>query len=625
MSTETTSASNQAPAQSFEFQAEIKQLLDIVIHSLYTEKEIFLRELVSNASDATEKLRHLQLTEKAVHDADRPLEITVTPDEKAKTLVIDDAGLGMTGEELVKFLGTIAHSGSKNFLKALQDGGQKNSNLIGQFGVGFYAAFMVATKVEVFSKSWQADAPAHVWTSEGAGTYTLAPAPEHTARGTKIVLHLKDDASEFAEKHRVEDILKKYSAFVSFPIKLEGEQVNKVQALWLRSKNEIKDEEYTEFYKFQAHAYDEPRLRLHFTADAPLQIASLLFVPKENPEKFGMQRAEPAVSLYCRKVLIDARPKDLLPEWLRFLKGVVDSEDLPLNISRETMQDKALLEKIGKAVASRFLKFLADEAKTRPEGYDEFFKEFGIFLKEGAALDWTHKDALVKLLRFESTFTEAGKTTSLADYVSRIKDGQTEIYYLVGPSRAAIESGPYLEGMKARGLEVLFCTEAVDEYVMNNVREHDGKKLVAADSPDAKLPDAPKPPSAEGDLSDDQVKSLAEWLKTTLGDRVTEVKASDRLVDSPALAISADRMMTPQMRRMMKALKKDAPDEPVKVSLELNPRHAVIKRLHGIRETNTERATLVAEQILDNALIAAGLFEDPSKMVARLYKLLEQA
>jgi TNF receptor-associated protein 1 len=625
MSTETTSASNQAPAQSFEFQAEIKQLLDIVIHSLYTEKEIFLRELVSNASDATEKLRHLQLTEKAVHDPERPLEITVTPDEKAKTLVIEDAGLGMTGEELVKFLGTIAHSGSKSFLKALQDGGQKNSNLIGQFGVGFYAAFMVAKKVEVFSKSWLPEAPAHVWTSEGAGTYTLAPAPEHTGRGTKIVLHLKDEAEDFAKKWRVEEILKKYSAFVSFPIKLEGEQVNKVQALWLRSKSEIKEEEYTEFYKFQAHAYDEPRLRLHFSADAPLQIASLLFVPKENPEKFGMQRAEPAVALYCRKVLIDARPKDLLPEWLRFLKGVVDSEDLPLNISRETMQDKALLDKIGKTVASRFLKFLADEAKARPEGYDEFFKEFGIFLKEGAALDWTHKDALVKLLRFESTFTEAGKTTSLADYVSRIKDGQTEIYYLVGPSRAAIESGPYLEGMKARGLEVLFCTEAVDEYVMNNVREHDGKKLVAADSPDAKLPDAPKPPSAEGDLSDDQVKDLAKWLKETLGDRVTEVKASERLVDSPALAISADRMMTPQMRRMMKAMKKDAPDEPVKVSLELNPRHAVIKRLHGIRETNTERATLVAEQILDNALIAAGLFEDPSKMVARLYKLLEQA
>jgi molecular chaperone HtpG len=625
MSTETSHASNQAPAQSFEFQAEIKQLLDIVIHSLYTEKEIFLRELVSNASDATEKLRHLQLTEKAIHDADRPLEITVTPDDKAKTLVIEDAGLGMTGDELVKFLGTIAHSGSKNFLKALQDGGQKNSNLIGQFGVGFYAAFMVATKVEVFSRSWQPDAPAHVWTSEGAGTYTLAPAPEHTTRGTKIVLHLKDDAAEFAEKHRVEDILKKYSAFVSFPIKLEGEHVNTVTALWLRSKNEIKDEEYTAFYKFQAHAYDEPRLRLHFSADAPLQIASLLFVPKDNPEKFGMQRAEPAVALYCRKVLIDSRPKDLLPEWLRFLKGVVDSEDLPLNISRETMQDKALLEKIGKTVASRFLKFLADEAKARPEAYDEFFKEFGIYLKEGAALDWTHKDALVKLLRFESTFTETSKTTSLADYVSRLKDGQTEIYYLVGPSRAAIEAGPYLEGMKARGLEVLFCTEAVDEYVMNNVREFDGKKLVAADSPDAKLPEAPKPPSAEGDLTDDQVADLAKWVKDTLGDRVTEVKASDRLVDSPALAISADRMMTPQMRRMMKAMQKDAPDAPVKVSLELNPRHAVIKRLAGIRSANSERATLVAEQILDNALIAAGLFEDPSKMVARLYKLLEQA
>lgn len=614
-----------APApQSFEFQAEIKQLLDIVIHSLYTEKEIFIRELVSNASDASEKLRHLQLTEKNIHDADRPLEITVTTDEKAKTLTIEDAGIGMTRDELAKNLGTIAHSGSKAFLKALGEGGQKNSNLIGQFGVGFYAAFMAAKSVEVFSKSWQIDAPAHVWRSEGTDSYTLEAAPEHTTRGTKIVLQLKDDAEDFAKKHRVEDILKKYSAFISFPIKLDGEHVNTVTALWLRSKNEITDEEYTAFYKFQAHAYDEPRLRLHFTADAPLQIASLLFVPKDNPEKFGMQRAEPAVALYCRKVLIDSRPKDLLPEWLRFLKGVVDSEDLPLNISRETMQDKALLEKIGKTVTSRFLKFLADEAKARPETYDEFYSEFGVFLKEGAALDWTHKDGLVKLLRYESTFTETGKTTSLADYVTRLKEGQSEIYYLVGPSRSAIEAGPYLEGMKARGLEVLFCVEAVDEYVMNNVREFDGKKLVAADSPDAKLPDAPKPPAADGDLSEDQVKALAEWLKTTLGDRVTEVKASDRLVDSPALAINADRFMTPQMRRMMKAMKKDEPEAPVKVSLELNPRHAVIKRLAATREANPERATLVAEQILDNALIAAGLFEDPSKMVARLYKLLEQ-
>jgi len=611
--------------KSFEFQAEIKQLLDIVIHSLYTEKEIFLRELVSNASDATEKLRHLQLTEKSIHDADRALEITVTLDDKAKTLVIEDAGLGMTADELTKYLGTIAHSGSKSFLKALSEGGQKNTNLIGQFGVGFYAAFMVAKQVEVFSRSWQVDAPAHVWRSEGAGTFTLEPAPDFTPRGTKIVLHLKDDAGEFAEKYRVEEILKKYSAFVSFPIKLGGELVNTVQALWLRSKNEITEEEYTAFYKFQGHAYNEPRLRYHFTADAPLQIASILFVPQDNPEKFGMQRAEPSVSLYCRKVLIDARPKDLLPEWLRFMKGVVDSEDLPLNISRETMQDKALLEKIGKTVTSRFLKFLADEAKSRPEGYDQFFTEFGVFLKEGAALDWTHKDALMKLLRYESTFTEAGKTTSLADYVSRMKEGQTEIYYLVGPSRSAIETGPYLEGLKTRGLEVLFCSEAVDEYVMNNVREFEGKKLIAADSPDAKLPDAPKPPTAEGDLTEEQVKALAEWLKTTLGDRVTEVKASERLVDSPALAINADRFMTPQMRRMMKAMKKDEAEAPVKVSLELNPRHAVIKRLAGIRETNTERAVMVAEQILDNALIAAGLFEDPSKMVARLYKLLEQA
>ncbi|HSI08292.1 MAG TPA: molecular chaperone HtpG, partial [Rariglobus sp.] len=421
----------------------------------------------------------------------------------------------------------------------------------------------------------------------------------------------------------VKEILERYSAFVSFPVNLNGKHINTVQALWLRSKSEITDEEYTAFYKFQAHAYDEPRLRLHFSADAPLQINALLFVPKDNTEKFGMARLEPAVSLYCRKVLIDSKPKDLLPEWLRFMKGVVDSEDLPLNISRETMQDRALIEKLNKVITKRFIKFLSEEAKNRADAYNEFYGEFGIFLKEGAALDYTHKDELVKLLRFESSLTEKGKTTSLADYVTRMGADQKEIYFLLGPSRAAIEAGPYLEGFKARNLEVLFCYESVDEYVMNNVREFDGKKLIAADHADVKLADAPKPPAAEGDLSEDDAKSLAEWLKTTLGDRVEEVKASDRLVDSPALAVNADKFMSPQMRRMMKAMNKDGADAPVKVNLEINPRHAVIKHLAAAKTSSPEKAALIAEQILDNSLISAGLFEDPSKMVARLYKLLE--
>ncbi len=604
--------------QKFEFQAEIKQLLDIVIHSLYTEKEIFVRELVSNASDALEKLRHTQLTEKNVF-GDQALEINVTTDDQAKTLTIQDFGIGMTRAELIENLGTIAHSGSKAFLKALGEGGAKNSNLIGQFGVGFYAAFMVAKSVKVYSHSWQAGEPGHVWSSDGSGSYEIEEVAD-VARGTKIVVELKDDCAEFATESRVKGILERYSAFVSFPINLGGKRVNTVQALWLRSKNEIKDEEYTEFYKFQAHAYDDPLLRLHFSADAPLSINALVFVPQENTEKFGFARFEPAVSLYCRKVLIDASPKDLLPEWLRFLKGVVDSEDLPLNISRETMQDKALLDKLGKVITKRFLKFLDEEATARPDGYIKFYANFGIFLKEGAALDHTHKDQLMKLLRFESSLTDKTKQTSLADYVTRMGADQKEIYYLVGKDRAAIESGPYLEGFKARNLEVLFCYEPVDEYVMNNAREFDGRKLIAADHADVKLADIPQP---EGALSEADAKTLTEWLKATLGDRVAAVKVSDRLVDSPALAINADAFMSAHMRRMMKAMNKEGSDLPQKVNLEINPRAAVMKRLFATHTAAPEKAKLVAEQILDNALISAGMLEDASPMVARLYKLLE--
>jgi TNF receptor-associated protein 1 len=608
-----------ATPQKFEFQAEIKQLLDIVIHSLYTEKEIFVRELVSNASDALEKLRHLRLTEKEIFDDTLELEINVTTDDKAKTITIQDFGIGMTREELIENLGTIAHSGSKAFLKALGEGGAKNTSLIGQFGVGFYSAFMVAKGVKVYTHSWKKDEPGHVWTSDGSGSYEIEEI-EGQRRGAKIVIELKDDCADFAQDWKIKEILERYSAFVSFPINLNGKRINTVQALWLRNKNEIKEEEYTEFYKFVAHAYEEPRLRLHFSADAPLAINALLFVPKENTEKLGLARLEPSVSLYCRKVLIDAKPKDILPEWLRFLKGVVDSEDLPLNISRETMQDRSLLEKLNKVITKRFLKFLEDEAKNRPDAYADFYKEFGVFLKEGAALDYSHKESLVKLLRFESSLTEKGKTTSLADYVSRMQAEQKEIYYLIGPNRASIEAGPYLEGFKARNLEVLFCYEAVDEYVMNNVREFDGKKLTAADNSEVKLSDLPKP---EGALAEDETKALTGWLKETLGERVAEVKVSDRLVDSPVLALNADKLMSPHMRRMMKALNREGGDSPLRVNLEINPRHAVIKRLSELKSGAPEKAKLVAEQLLDNALISAGLLDDATSMITRLNKLLE--
>ena len=610
-----------ATPQTFEFQAEIKQLLDIVIHSLYTEKEIFVRELVSNASDALEKLRHLQLTEKSVFDDKAELEINITTDDKAKTFTIQDFGVGMTQAELVENLGTIAHSGSKAFVKALGEGDQKAAGLIGQFGVGFYSAFMVAKSVKVYTHSWRESEPGLLWTSDGAGSYAIEEAPD-VRRGSKIVVELTDECDQFSQEFLIKEILERYSAFVSFPINLNGKRVNTVQALWLRSKNEIKEEEYEEFYKFQSHDSEKPRLRLHFSADAPLSINALLFVPKDNTERMGLSRLEPAVALYCRKVLIDAKPKDLLPEWLRFLKGVVDSEDLPLNISRETMQDRSLVEKLNRVITKRFLKFLEDEAKNSPEAYAEFYAEFGIFLKEGAALDFAHKDALVKLLRFESSRTEKGKTTSLADYVSRMGTDQKEIFSLIGPSREAIEAGPYLEGFKARSLEVLFCYESVDEYVMNNVREFDGKKLTAADHGDVKLSEQPK---AEGGLDAEQTKTLVTWLKETLGEKVAEVQASERLVDSPALALNADKFGSPHMRRMMKALNKDGDQPPVRVNLEINPRHALMKHLAELKTSAPEKAALVANQILDNALISAGLLENPQAMVQRLYKLLETA
>ena len=608
-----------ATPQTFEFQAEIKQLLDIVIHSLYTEKEIFVRELVSNASDALEKQRHLQVSEKAIYDDKLDLEINITTDDKDKTFTIQDFGIGMTQAELVENLGTIAHSGSKAFVQALGSGDQKAAGLIGQFGVGFYSAFMVAKAVRVYTHSWREAEPGQLWTSDGTGSFAIEESAGER-RGCKVVIELKDECSEFSQEWRVREIIERYSAFVSFPINLNGKRINTVQALWLRSKAEIKEEEYEEFYKFQGHDSEKPRLRLHFSADAPISINALLFVPKDNTERLGLTRLEPAVALYCRKVLIDARPKDLLPEWLRFVKGVVDSEDLPLNISRETMQDRTLVEKLNRVITKRFLKFLEEEAKARPDSYADFYREFGVFLKEGAALDFTHKDALTKLLRFESSLTEKGKATSLADYVSRMGADQKEIYYLVGPSRESIEAGPYLEGFKARNLEVLFCYEAVDEYVMNNVREFDGKKLAAADHADVRLSEQPR---AEGSLGEAETKALVAWLKESLGERVAGVRASERLVDSPALALNADKLMSPHMRRLMKAMNKEGAQSPLRVDLEVNPNHAVIKRLSELRSAAPEKAKLVAEQILDNALISAGLLDDASGMVKRLYKILE--
>jgi len=608
-------------AKKHEFQAEVKQVLDIVINSLYTDKEVFIRELVSNASDALEKLRHLQLTEKDIYDEELPLEINIKTDDKENTITIEDHGVGMSADELVENLGTIAHSGSKAFLSAVKEAGDSSDNLIGQFGVGFYSVFMAAKSVEVYTHSWKKTGKSLLWKSDGAGTYEIETV-KGERRGTKIVVHLKDEDKEFSNEDRVKEVLTHYSSFVQFPIKLNGEQINTVQPIWMRNKNEITEEEHTEFYKFQADAFDEPMYKLHFSSDAPLEINALIFVPKENAERWGFGKVDPGVSLYCKKILIDTKPEGLLPDWLRFLKGVVDSADLPLNISRETMQDSALARKIGQVITGRFIKFLEEESSKDAEKYTEFYNKFSIFIKEGVAADFRNRDQLAKLLRYESSSAEKGKLTTLDDYVSRMKEDQKEIYYLYAPNRETLEAGPHIEAFKARGLEVLYLYEPVDEFVMTSLGKYAEKELVSADNADIQLDEVPAE-SKKDALPDEDAKKLCEWMKETLGERVNEVKVSGRLTDSPAVALNADKNMTPSMRRMMKAMKQDV-DLTQSINLEINAGHNLIKSLSALREKDPETAKLVTEQMFDNALVAAGFLEDPRTMVNRVYKILER-
>ena len=601
------------------FQAEIQQLLDIVIHSLYTDKEIFIRELISNGADACEKLRFSQSAGKPVLQSEIAPSIAITTDDKAGTITITDTGLGMAHAELVENLGTIAHSGTKAFLKQLAEDKKADVGLIGQFGVGFYSAFMVAKKVTVLSRSFVPEEQGWQWTSEGMGGYEVTPAAD-LPRGTKITLELKDDAEDFSKESTVEHIIQRYSSFVPFPIELNTKRLNTVQAIWARNKNEIKDTEYNEFYTFIGHDHDAPQYRLHFSADAPLAIQALLFVPSRNFETLGMGRIDSEVNLYCRKVLIQAKAKGLFPEWLRFLKGVVDSEDLPLNISRETMQDTSLMQKLNKVLTTRFLKFLDEQSAKDATAYDKFYHEYQRFLKEGVVTDFTHKEALGKLLRYESSTLDAGKLTSLADYVGRMPSDQKEIYCLLAANRAAAEASPYFEVFKERKWEVLFLYDAWDEFVIEHLHTFDGKNLKLAEKADLNL-SAKK----EGAMSEEASKLLTQWLKETLGDKVNEVRVSQRLVDSPAVVVDSDKFMTASMRRMMKAMKQDGPDlPPAKQDFEINPAHPIMTRLDAMRQKDAALAGSVAEQILDNARVAAGLLEDPRAMLKRLDSLLEK-
>jgi len=602
--------------QTQSFQAEVRQLLDIVIHSLYTDKEIFVRELISNASDSLEKLRLKQLTEKSIYQGDLPLEIDIATDEEAGTITISDHGIGMSREELTDNLGTIARSGSKEFLEALKEKGDANASVIGQFGVGFYSVFMAAEKVEVFTHSWDESAESLKWESDGRSGYTISEVDEEK-RGARIVIHLKEDEKDFAKNDTLKRIIDKHSRFVSFPLSLNGERVNTVEAVWLKSKNELSEEDYKEFYQYTAHAVDEPRHTLHFSADVPININALLFTPDENHERFGFGQMKAGVSLYCRKVLIDPEPQGLLPEWMRFVKGVVDSEDLPLNISRESMQDSALVRKLNSLLTKRFIKHIAKEAKANPEKHEEFFERFGRFLKEGIASGHENHEALAGLIRFESSLSEEGKKTSFDEYLTRAKEDQEAIYYLVGIDRKSMEAGPYVEAFQKRGVEVIFFTDSIDDYIMETLREYQGKKLVSADRAEIELDELP---DDEAKLSEEESKELVEWLTGTLGEKVESVGMGKRLVSHPVVALTPQDAPSGQMRAMMEAMGQSAPD--AKARLEFNPNHEIVAKLNSLRKDDEDVAKQVAGQLADNALLAAGMVKDPASIIANMNSLL---
>ncbi|KAA0159063.1 hypothetical protein FNF28_06000 [Cafeteria roenbergensis] len=647
-------ASETGPAENHVFQTETRQLLDIVAHALYTDRHIFVRELISNSSDALEKLRHMQTTGEPVEDPDRPLEISISTDEEAGTVTISDSGVGMSREELMENIGTIAHSGSKAFVKQAREAGSKDvgANLIGQFGVGFYSAFMVAEEITVYSKSARPDAPGHVWRSKGEGEYSLARA-DGLKRGTTIVLKLRSNAKDFSRTKTVEDVVKRHSNFVGFPILVGGEQVNTVGAIWAEPKHLVTEEQYLGFFRFKTgQQYSSPLMRLHFAADAPLELRALFFVPELNEEGFGLGRAKPGVDLYSRKVLIEAE-SGVMPEWLRFLKGVVDSEDIPLNISRESMQDTALMLRIKSVLTRRVLRFLESELRRDRALYSKFFAEFGTYLKEGVCSDAPYQPDIARLMLFESSALPAGELTTLDEYISRCPPGQERLYYIVAPHRGLAEASPYMEAFKGAGaggrdVEVLYAYSSIDDFVFQQLGQYNGRSVVTAEASDLGLsPPKPADKKADGSMADgdsskdsaasssspalspEQVAELGEWLSSeALSGRVKVVRASDRLRSTPAVVVDHESASVRRMMKMLDAHKRDSesPSAAEQVlprqTLEINPSHPVIVALHKQRASQPSVAKAVAEQVFDNALVAAGLLDDARSMLPRLNALL---
>ncbi len=612
----------QTSGEKLEFKAEVQQLLHILAHSLYTEREIFLRELLSNASDALNRLQFEMLTNAEVRDSDTALAIHIDFNEDAKTLTISDTGIGMTREELIENLGTIAHSGALAFLKNLE-AGQRPSDIIGQFGVGFYAVFMVADEVRVTSRSYRPDAEVWTWISRGESSYTLTPG-EREQRGTTVEIQLKEDATEFASAWRLEQIIKRHSDYIAFPIQVRDKVANRQTALWRQSPTEVQDEDYNDFYRQITLDFEPPLLHRHIVTDAPVSLRSVLYVPRTRERGMFRMRTDEGLRLYSRKVLILERTKDLLPEYFRFVEGVVDSEDLPLNISRESVQSNRTMGHIRKALTGRVVKALKDLADEKPEDYRIFWEQFGPYLKEGVATDFSGREDLLPLLRFHSSRSGDG-LISLAEYVARMGEDQPAIYYILSEALTSAAHSPHLDYFKGRDLEVLYLVDPLDGFMMQALREFEGKPLQNVDDAGLDLPAAATEEPAEAADDGDAFAALTARFKDILGERVTEVRASKVLTDSPARLVSPEGTPDRDMQRVRRMLEQDYQVAP-KI-LELNRNHRLVLNLVGLLERAPEdpRLELAIEQVFANLLLLEGLHPNPAEMAPRLQALLEAA
>jgi molecular chaperone HtpG len=618
-------------ARTYKFKAEIQQLLDILVHSLYTEREIFLRELISNASDALHRVQFEQLTNREVLDPEAELYIEIKPDEAAGTLTISDTGIGMTREEMTDNLGVIARSGAKAFLEAMKEAknGGASQDVIGQFGVGFYSVFMVAEKVRVVSRSYKLGEEANAWESSGGESYKVEAAERET-RGTDIIIYLKDDAKEFLQPWKLKEIIRRHSDYIAFPIYVgeEEEATNKQTALWRQDTKEVSDEQFNDFYKMLTFDFEPPLHRIHMRADVPLQFYALLYIPGSGERNMFSPRKEPGLKLYARKVLIDEYNNDLLPEYLQFVQGVVDSEDLPLNVSRESVQANRVMANLKKTLTSKILSELKRMAKNKPEDYRTFYESFGRSIKQALMVSPADREDIEPLLYFSSTGSDnPDDLVSLEDYVGRMVKGQDDIYYILGDDFGSISRSPHLDAYRQRGIEVLYFTDAVDPVVVMGLPEYKQHKLRNVDEADIDLREIgeAQEESAQEAVPDDSFGALRQRFVEVLGERVVDVRESKTLTASPARLVSNETGAQRHMFRINRLLDRDY-ELPVKI-LELNRRHPLLHNLSNLVSNTPDNPliNLVIEQVFETALLQEGIHPDPAAMAPRLQLLMQAA